>query len=99
MINVILAIDSKNGLGINGKLPWNLIRELNIFKRKTLNSVVICGRKTAETLPLLTERKIFCISRKYQTLKSDKNIVIMFKSVEEAYEEAKLLNKNIFDLN
>ena len=96
MINVILAIDSKNGLGINGKLPWNLIRELNIFKRKTLNSVVICGRKTAETLPLLTERKIFCISRKYQTLKSDKNIVIMFKSVEEAYEEAKLLNKNIF---
>ena len=96
MINIILAIDSKNGMGKNNILPWKLQDELNIFKEKTLNGIVIAGRKTVEELPYLKDRLIFCISRKFQTLKSDKNLVCIFKSIEDALHEAKNHNKNIF---
>ena len=96
MINIIVAIDSKNGIGKNNRLPWKIPEELNIFKEKTLNSVVIAGRKTVEELPYLKDRLIFCISRRFQTLKSDKNLMYIFNSIEDALCEAKNRNKKIF---
>jgi thymidylate synthase len=99
-INVILAVDKLFGIGLNGKLPWNIKDELNIFKEKTSNSIVIMGRKTIEHLPKLKNRIIFGISNEYIELmndhfKNDKDIRF-FSNFEEAFEEAKTLNKKIF---
>ena len=96
MINVILAMDLNGGLGKEGVLPWNIKDELKLFKEKTLNTILIVGRKTFETLPYLKDRQIFCIARKFKTLNSNQNVSILFQSIEEAINEAEKFNKQIY---
>ena len=38
-------------IGLNGKIPWHYSADLRRFKQLTLNSTVIMGRKTWESLP------------------------------------------------
>lgn len=61
-MEIILAIDKNYGIGKNGKIPWYYPDDLKLFKTLTLNSNIIMGRKTAETLPLLKDRKIYVLS-------------------------------------
>ena len=96
IINVILAIDKNYGIGKNNSLPWKNKDELQIFKQKTLNSIIIVGRKTAESLPYLKDRTIFCVTRKFRNLTSDKNVTFLFNSIDEAIEESKNHNKSIY---
>jgi len=96
MINVILAVDTRGGIGKNGNLPWHIPDELKIFKEKTMNSILIGGRKTIESLPYLSDRTIFCVSTMFKTLKSDKNVVCMFNSIEDAIKYAMNSEKKIF---
>ena len=50
MIKIIAAC-SKNGVaGKDGKLPWNYSEDLAHFKKMTLNSTIIMGRKTYESI-------------------------------------------------
>lgn len=64
MFEIIMAMDSKGGIGYNNGLPWYSKEELTIFKKKTLNKVLVCGRKTLSTLPFLPSRSVLCLSRK-----------------------------------
>lgn len=50
-MNLIVAIDNQNGIGKNNKLLAHIPTDLEYFKKKTLNKVVIMGRKTLESLP------------------------------------------------
>ena len=68
-INIILAVDENGGIGLKNKLPWYISDELKIFKEKTLNKIVIVGRKTLEELPILNDRSIFCVSKNFKNLK------------------------------
>ena len=63
MLEVIIAVDENDGIGKEGKLPWHLPEELGLFKYKTMDSVLIVGRKTSETLPPLYNREIITVSR------------------------------------
>jgi len=96
MIHVILAVDKNGGIGKNGKLPWNIPEELKIFKEKTMNTSIIGGRKTIETLPSLSDRSIFCISRNSKTLNTDKNMAWIFTSLDKAIKEVINFGKKIF---
>lgn len=49
-ISLIVAIDDKNGIGKNGKMPWDVPADLKRFKELTLNHPVIMGRKTFESI-------------------------------------------------
>lgn len=70
-ISLIAAIDSKNGIGLNGIMPWGHIKEdMEFFKKTTLGFPVIMGRITFESL-------------KNKTLPNRKNIVISSKINEE----------------
>lgn len=69
----IFARDANYGIGIDGDLPWkrSLPTDLNWFKRVTKhqdNSILVCGRKTAESLPLekMTDRQIVVLTRNPQ---------------------------------
>jgi len=51
-MNIIVAAGNKGEIGLGGFLPWGKIKEdMTHFKEKTLNSCVIMGRKTFESIP------------------------------------------------
>lgn len=94
MIEAILAIDNNFGIGYKNKLPWHLPEELKLFKEKTLNKIVIVGRKTFESLPFLKGRKIICLSKNSKIIPKiiPKNIPIdtpikVINSLEEIKNE------------
>lgn len=58
--SIIVAVDKKNGIGIQNKLPWHLPEDLAHFKKTTTGNTVIMGRKTYESIgrPLPNRRNI-----------------------------------------
>ena len=97
IINIILALDKNGGIGLKNNIPWYISEELKLFKEKTLNSIVIVGRKTLENLPQLKDRQIFCISKSTNNIKKSKNdVVVCFNNIEEAIEQSIKLNKKVF---
>jgi dihydrofolate reductase len=59
-ITAILAVDIKNGLAKNGKIPWKNTTDLTFFKNTTLNHTIIMGTKTLLSFPKekpLSQRK------------------------------------------
>lgn len=71
-IYLIVAIDLKGGMGLKGKLPWNLPGDMEFFKKTTIKTdntqyrnMVIMGRVTWESIP-----------EKHRPLKARKNVVI-----------------------
>lgn len=64
-INLIVAFDSKRGIGLNGDIPWKIKDDLKYFKEKTVNSTVIMGRRTWESIgsKSLPDRENIIISK------------------------------------
>jgi dihydrofolate reductase len=49
-INIIVAMDKNQGIGLNNKLPWHLPADLRYFKRVTEHNIIVMGRKTWESI-------------------------------------------------
>jgi dihydrofolate reductase len=49
-ISLIVAMDNNQGIGKDGKLPWNLPYELRHFRKVTMGKAVLMGRKTYESI-------------------------------------------------
>ena len=84
IISLIAAVDSKNGIGLNGKMPWGHIREdMEFFRGLTTGSTVIMGRVTFESLgnKPLPNRKNIVIS-------STANVAYYFKYDNLFYESS-----------
>ena len=63
-INLIVAIDEKNGIGKNNLLPWHLPADLKHFKTITTGHPIIMGRKTFDSIgKALPNRRNIVISR------------------------------------
>lgn len=66
IISLIAAVDSKNGIGLNGKMPWGYIKaDMEFFRGLTTGSTVIMGRVTFESLnkkPLPNRKNIVLAS-------------------------------------
>ena len=78
-VHLIWAQDEKGGIGKNGKLPWHVSEDLKNFKKITLDSTIIMGRKTWESLPIkpLPKRENIVLSK---TLNAD---ILIFKSYKD----------------
>jgi dihydrofolate reductase len=50
-IEMILAIDSNNGIGKNGIIPWNIPDDMKFFREKTNGHIVFMGKNTFFSLP------------------------------------------------
>ena len=88
-LTIIAAVTRKNGLGVNGTLPWKLPKEMAHFRKATsaLGSIptgssdpskqamnaVIMGRKTWESIPI-----------KFRPLKGRINVVVSRTPGKEA---------------
>jgi dihydrofolate reductase len=64
-MNIIVACTKELGIGLKNNLPWQSRKEMLNFKEKTLNGVVVMGRKTWESIP-----------KKFRPLKDRVNIVL-----------------------
>jgi thymidylate synthase/dihydrofolate reductase len=93
---LIVAVDMNYGTGNKNQLPWGRNKEeLNLFRKKTLGSTLIFGRKTFENLPYLDSRQVICISKFELLLKNFKNkeAIVAF-NLEEAI--ASSTNEKVF---
>jgi dihydrofolate reductase len=64
IISFVVAAAKNNGIGKDGKLPWNLPNDLRHFKNVTWGMPVVMGRKTFESLgKALPGRKNIVITR------------------------------------
>ena len=68
-IHLIWAQDENGGIGKNEQLPWHISEDLKNFKRLTLNSTILMGRKTWESLPFkpLPKRRNVVLSSQKRT--------------------------------
>ena len=64
-IKLIVAASENNVIGIKNDLPWHLPNDMIFFKKKTLNSVVIMGKKNYLSIP-----------KKFRPLKNRTNIIL-----------------------
>ena len=85
---MIFACDQDGVIGRNGDLPWRQSTDLKFFKKTTLGTTVVMGRKTWDSLPFpLPGRRNIVISRSQR-----EDVEVM------SIEEVKLLSKeeNLF---
>lgn len=76
MLSLIAAIGKNNELGKNGVMPWNIKEDLEYFKSVTMNSTIIMGRKTFESLPGILPNRRHIVITKDKNYKN-KNIEII----------------------
>ncbi|GIV43141.1 MAG: dihydrofolate reductase [Bacteroidia bacterium] len=59
-MNIIVAVSENGVIGYKGKMPWHLPKDLQYFKKITLNHTVIMGRHTFESIgkPLINRENI-----------------------------------------
>ncbi len=66
--NIIVAIADNNAIGRNNELLWHISEDLRFFKRTTLGSPVIMGRKTFGSIGrALPGRVNIVVSRGFST--------------------------------
>lgn len=50
ILSFVVAMSENRVIGANNKLPWHLPEDLKYFKRVTMGSPIIMGRKTFESI-------------------------------------------------
>ena len=64
MLGMIVACDRNGAIGKDGDLPWRQSTDLQHFKKITMGSNLIMGRKTLDSLPgILPGREHYVLSR------------------------------------
>ena len=63
-VTIVVARASNGVIGRDGRLPWHISADLKRFKRLTIGTAMIMGRKTFESLPgLLPGRRHIVLTR------------------------------------
>lgn len=82
MINMIVCKNNFDYIGKDNKTLYHIPKDLAFFKRKTVNHIIIMGRKTFESLPgLLPNREHWVITRD-----SSFNKTRSFNSIDDVLE-------------
>ena len=94
MISLIACVDSDNGIGLNGTIPWNLREDMKRFRKLTTGSTIVMGRLTWESIGSkpLPNRNNIVITSKPESIQ----LGIGCLSFEEAVQKAATFNKPIF---
>lgn len=67
-MQIILAKNKLNYIGLNNDLPWRSTEDLKHFKRLTIGKKLLVGRTTYENLPKLKDREFIVVGTGYNTL-------------------------------
>jgi dihydrofolate reductase len=64
IISIIVAADERDGIGLNGAIPWHLSSDLKRFKNLTMGHHLVMGRRTYKSIGSdLPGRKMIVLSR------------------------------------
>ena len=86
---IIVAISDNNAIGRNNELLWHISEDLRFFRRTTVGSPVIMGRKTFESIgKALPSRVNIVISRGFSTAEE----VAVCSNLEDAFKVAEETN-------
>ena len=88
-MNIIVAVDRNWAIGNKGQLLVSIPNDHKMFRRETLNKVIVYGRKTLETFPLaqpLDRRTNIILSRNPDF---HVNGAVVVHSIEELLEALK----------
>lgn len=94
MVSLIVAKSRNNAIGKNEKIPWNLKEDLLYFRKLTLNSTVIMGRKTYESIGHPLDNRVNIVISNTKKYKGDN--LYTFYSLKDAINFANGLNKEIY---
>lgn len=85
MISLIFAMDRNRVIGKNNCMPWRIPEDLAYFKKKTLGSTVVMGRKTFESIgkPLKGRKNIILTRNKEYTKDGCQTVTSIEKVMEE----------------
>lgn len=61
MFSVIAAVDSNNGIGKDGGIPWHCPADMQHFRKTTLNHIVIMGKHTYSRIKHGLPNRITCV--------------------------------------
>ena len=90
-IFLIAAVDKNLAIGKNGKIPWHIKEDLRHFKKNTLNTTIIMGRATFDSIGKpLPDRKNIVMTKS----PSNRKGVIEVADAKSALKEAKKLSKD-----
>ena len=82
---IVAAVAQNDVIGYRNQIPWNSKEELRNFRRITLNSPIIFGRKTYDSLKKQLDKRLNIVissnSEKYQS----NNNLLSFTSLRNAY--------------
>jgi len=96
-VNAILAVGLNGEIGVGNELAWWIKEDMDFFKVKTSNSVVVMGSNTFDSLKVkpLPNRKNFVLSNnpeKYSLF----NGVSSITSITDAIDYARKNSKELF---
>ncbi len=94
MVSLIVAKSRNNAIGKNEKIPWNIKEDLLYFRKLTLNSAVIMGRKTYESIGHPLDNRVNIVISNTKKYKGDN--LYTFYSLKDAINFANGLNKEIY---
>jgi dihydrofolate reductase len=85
-ISLIVAMASNRVIGLNNQMPWHLSADLKKFKKITIGSPILMGRKTYESIGKpLPGRTTIIVSR---NLKYRQDGCLVFNDLETALKKA-----------
>ena len=91
-IFLIAAVDKNLAIGKEGKIPWHIKEDLSYFQKNTLNTTMIMGRSTFDSIgkPLPNRQNIVMTKSP-----ANREGVIEVLDVESAIKEAKKTSSKI----
>ena len=91
-INLIAAVDKNLAIGKEGKITWEIKEDLKFFREQTLDSAIIMGRATFDSIGRpLPRRKNIVMTRS----PAQREGVYEVTSKEEALKEASIFSEKI----
>lgn len=80
-------------IGADGDIPWHLPEDLRHFADTVKDHIIICGRKTFDTLPSKYHNKFTIVLTSWPNLPNCTTASSMFDAVKKAKELSKAENK------
>lgn len=92
MLELIVCINKKFGLGFEGQIPWKVKDDLSLFRTMTMDSTLIVGRKTYDSMLRATSGDIISTNRRFVVVSRSLSPM----SLEDAIKDALSYKKKIF---